>query len=307
MSAARVGEVREPARRRPLADQRPHDLVHAGDPRVVRVRDDRRELDPHVHAHLVTEPPLDRGDRVVLGEAGDGPDVDARRRRVGDRVDVHAARERADAERRPSEQLVLGLRQLEPLELRDRPGQLVDGVVAELRHRPVGGAPRGPRVEPDDALVGRARVVGGRLRHQHGAGAAKAAVLDDLHRALAAGLLARAQDQLEPGVAVAERGDALRRHHDRGEPALHVARPAAVQPVAVDLAAERVAAPVRAAERHRVEVGGQAERGAVAGARACARRARCGRVRARRTRRRSRPPPAARRRSPPRRPRRRAG
>src|SRR6185436_15782610 len=83
-------------------------------------------------------------------------------------------------------------------------------------------------------------------------------------RAVAARLLAGAQDDLEPGAAAAERGDPLRRDHDRRRAALHVARPAAVQPVAVDLAAEGVAGPVAAAERDGVEMPGEAQRGRIA-------------------------------------------
>ena len=83
------------------------------------------------------------------------------------------------------------------------------------------------------------------------------------------GLLARAQHELEARRALSQRGDSLGGDHDRGRPALHVARAPSVQAIAVGLARERVARPVRAAQRHRVEVAGQAQRGPLAaGARA---------------------------------------
>ena len=103
-----------------------------------------------------------------------------------------------------------------------------------------------------------ARRPGGRRVAQRAVGAR------ERERAVAAGLLAGAQDDLEAGAAAPERRDALGRHDDRRHAALHVARAAAVQPVAVDLAAERVARPVAAAERDRVEVAGEAQRGGVA-------------------------------------------
>ena len=111
----------------------------------------------------------------------------------------------------------------------------------------------------------RARVVGGRLRDQHGAGPPERPV-DARHLpcALAAGLLARTQHELEPGAA-AGGGDALRGDHDRREPALHVAlpRPYSRSPSISPPSGSRL--PLRPPQRHRVEVRGHAERRALAG------------------------------------------
>ena len=164
----------------------------------------------------------------------------------------------------PSERVGVDVER-EAVETRDRPRDLVDRVLAEVRHRPVRGPALRERVEPHDALVRYARVVRRRLGDEERAGAAERAIRPrQRERAVAARLLAGAQHDLEPGAAAAERGDPLRRDHDRRRAALHVARPAAVEPVAVDLAAERVAGPVAAAERDRVEVPGEAQRGRVA-------------------------------------------
>ena len=145
----------------------------------------------------------------------------------------------------------------------DRRRQRVDRVAAELRRGGVGRLALGRGARPQDALVGHVRHAAGRLGDEDRAGAPQRAGRGQVQRALAAGLLGRAQHQLEPGRAAAERRDALGRHHDRGHAALHVARPAAVQPPVAQLA-ERLDAPRRAAQRHGVEVAGHAQRRPVA-------------------------------------------
>ena len=140
-----------------------------------------------------------------------------------------------------------GASKREVLEPPDRPRELVDRVLAQVRHRAVRRLPARHRVRPHHALVRDARVVRGRLGHQHRAAARPAARRRaQRQRALAAGLLTRAQHELEPRRRrAAQRRHPLGRDDDRRRPALHVARAAPEQPVAVGLAGERVDRPVR--------------------------------------------------------------
>lgn len=149
----------------------------------------------------------------------------------------------------------------EILERGHGPRELVDRVVAQMRHRAVCAPPARARVQPDDALVGHTRVVGGGLRHQHGGGVAERARVGEPARARAARLLAGAENHLDAGVARSEGRQALGRRDDRGQPCLHVARPATVEAVAVDLSAQRLAGPLGLTERHRVEMRGQDSEG----------------------------------------------
>ena len=155
----------------------------------------------------------------------------------------------------------------EVLEPADRPRELVDRVLAQVRHRAVRGLAARDRVGPHDALVRDARVVRGRLGHQHRAAAARAA------RRRRASASAPSQPVSSPAHSTSSRpadGEPPERRHplggddDRRRPALHVARPAPEQPVAVGLAGERVDRPVRLPQRHGVEVPGQAQRRPVA-------------------------------------------
>ena len=94
-----------------------------------------------------------------------------------------------------------------------------------------------------------------------------------------------------PAEPTGPRATPLRRDDDRRRPALHVARAAPEQAVAVGLAGERVDRPVRAPERHGVEV---ARSGTATGRhRRAGRRATSGPERTRARRPRTRPPPAA--------------
>ena len=145
----------------------------------------------------------------------------------------------------------------------DRARELVDRVLAQVRHRPVRGLPARHRVRPHDALVRHARVVRGRLGHQH-----RAAAAQQRRRRPPAPARPRSPSP-HPRTARARgprtatrRRDASRSagDDDRRRPALHVARAAPEQAVAVGLARERVDRPVGLAQRHRVEVAGQAQR-----------------------------------------------
>ena len=71
--------------------------------------------------------------------------------------------------------MLVGL-QREVLEPRHGARELVDRVLAQVRHRAVGGLAARDRVGPHDALVRHARVVRRRLGDQHGAAAAERAV-----------------------------------------------------------------------------------------------------------------------------------
>ena len=99
---------------------------------------------------------------------------------------------------------------------------------AQLGHRAVRRLALGGGAIPQDALVRDVRDAGGRLGHQHRARLAQRA-LGMRQRALAAGLLGRRTARARARARRA-RGHPLRGHHDRRHAALHVARPAAVEP-----------------------------------------------------------------------------
>ena len=144
----------------------------------------------------------------------------------------------------------------EVLQRADGLRELVDRVLAQVRHRAVGGLAARDRVRPHDALVRHARVVRRRLGHQHRAAVARARPPRGPAPARPRSpsprpRTARARARRRP----AERSQPLRRDDDRRRPALHVARPAPEQAVAVGLAGERVDRPVGAARAGRCRGG----------------------------------------------------
>ena len=104
------------------------------------------------------------------------------------------------------------------------------------------------------------RIVRRRLRDDDRAGAIEELAVGEELRALAADFLARGDDEHDAGAA----RELLREIHGRDDEgrdaALHVGRAAPIQPVTVDLARERVVCPGLGAERHDVDVAGEAQR-----------------------------------------------
>ncbi len=115
-------------------------------------------------------------------------------------------------------------------------------------------------LEPREALVADIGIVRRGLGHDDGAGAVEQLVVGEVLGALAADLLARGDHEHQAGPA-RELGCQLQRRDDEGrDAALHVGGAAAVHAVAVGLARECVVLPRRGAERHHVDVAGEADR-----------------------------------------------
>src|SRR4051794_33638916 len=112
------------------------------------------------------------------------------------------------------EERVLGRVEREVLQAADGGRERVDRVLPQLGHRAVRGLAARHRVGPHHAFVRDARVVRGRLGHQPRAALAQRSRLDERQRPFAAGLLARAEDELEAGAP--GRRHLLGRHHDGG-------------------------------------------------------------------------------------------
>ena len=104
------------------------------------------------------------------------------------------------------------------------------------------------------------RVVRGRLADHHGAGFAEELRPRELRGADAAALLGRGKDDHDAGRSVELLAECSGGEQDRGDAGFHIGCAAAVELVAVGLAAERIAGPGARAERHHVEVPGKAER-----------------------------------------------
>ena len=141
----------------------------------------------------------------------------------------------------------------------------IDGVLAQVRHRAVRGLPARDRVRPHDALVRDARVVRRRLGHQHRAARRPARPPRGPAPARPRSRSPRPRTARARAPSRRAASQPLRRDHDRRRPALHVARAAPEQAVAVGLAGERVDRPVGAPQRDGVEVAREAQRRAVTG------------------------------------------
>ncbi len=162
---------------------------------------------------------------------------------------------------------LLGQRRIEHvLEFLQHRRHVPDGAVAEERHRAVRDAPERLDLRPPHAAVPEADAVlvqrFGDDDVLHAAGREPALLRQVRDAAIAARLLVRRAGNLDgPVEAGADVGKNLGRDDRGGEPALHVAGAAAIDPAVPELAPERVGGPAAARFHHivvRVEVNGLA-------------------------------------------------
>ena len=139
-------------------------------------------------------------------------------------------------------------------------GRLVEGIVALLGHGAMGGHAAKGRLQPERALMADEGRIAGRLAHHQRAGPGQdIAEPGEKAGAVAAGLLARGEDEDQARFAARQPGELDRRQGHGGDAALHVAGAAAVEPVAVDLPAQGIEIPGGGAERHGIQMSGEAE------------------------------------------------
>jgi hypothetical protein len=137
---------------------------------------------------------------------------------------------------------------------------LIERIVALLRHGAMGRHTAEGSLEPERALMADEGRVAGRLAHHQRAGLGQdIAEPGEKAGAVAAGLLPRGEDQHQARFAARQPGEVDRRQGHGGDAALHVAGAAAVKPVAVDLPAQGIETPGGGAERHGIEMPGEAE------------------------------------------------
>ena len=122
-----------------------------------------------------------------------------------------------------------------------------------------------------DVEIDPGQEVGGLAHDQPADPAQRVRLLHHSMRTGTADLLAGGEHELDAGPAPALPHDAAGGHHHGGHPGLHVRRTPAVEPVALQLAGERIDAPGGLAQRHDVEMPGEAQGRRVAVAAADAR------------------------------------
>ena len=217
---------------------------------------------PHLRPARAQER-LQRVAQVPVVDPRHGAHVDGDRRGIGHGVGVEAAADGAHVQGGAAHHGMGFHGKVEVLEVADHARHPVDGVVAHLGHRAVRGDARRLDLEPDQALVAHVGVVGGGLGHDDGAGPVQQLRVREEAGPLAADLLARGDDQDDAGAPGEPRRQLDRRRHEGRDAALHVGGAAAVEPVAVGLARERVLRPRLGAQRDGVDVAGEADRGPV--------------------------------------------
>jgi hypothetical protein len=169
----RVGEIGNRALRRQFAAARGANREHAAQPRVVGLGEDTADVEQGAQGNLRPQHPAQAAQHLRVALAGDAADVEAEFGGVGHRIDVHAAGDGADVQRRCTHQRVRGGLELEAFERQDGARDLEGGVVTAFGHRAMGSLARGPGRHPERALVAEQGRVRGRLGDHQRTGAAE--------------------------------------------------------------------------------------------------------------------------------------
>ncbi len=191
---------------------------------------------------------------------GQRADIHADAGCVGHHVDPLPALEGPHVHRRRAHHRMRRLGEVERLQLRHRPRRLVDRIHSELRHRAMRRHPAEPGVKLERALVADVRIVRRGLAHDHRPRASEQLRLCQVVGADAPALLRRREHQDDSRRAGKFLCKAFCGEQHRRDARLHVGRPPSVQPIAPRFARERIARPGVGAERHDVEVAGEAQR-----------------------------------------------
>ena len=139
--------------------------------------------------------------------------------------------------------------------------RLVNGVVPLLRHGAVRGNAMRFYVEPERAFVADQRIVRGRLAdHQRTDFAQQIALLDHVRGATATALFVGGDHQRDTGPVLELLHHAQRRDHERSDAAFHVAGAASIQLAAFEAGTKRIRFPCGRAQRHGIDMPGEAER-----------------------------------------------